>query len=516
MGPLVPLAELVTALRHDVVRVSVIGDDAQGVLGIELLDQHAGHSHEPAQLLLGVGLDLGDERAVRNALNIAGDSCGVLAVKCDGDLPADVVDHARRMEVTVVAIEADVPWSRIQRLASTLLATRPGGDTDAAEAGGDLFALANSVAEASGGAVAIMDTGQVIVAYSNLPDQPIDETRRNGILGRRVPEKALPDHLAEEVWNSDSVVHHQRENDFPRLAVVIRAGTEVLGSLWVAYPTGTVAPDCDTTLHQAARLAALHMLALRRHVDTDQDSRNRAFRDALDQHRTGPVDLRLPGVLVGVDLPVPDRHNANLLRILDVLGADGRALGHLPALTLSHDRIYGLLPAARPGAVPVNALIAHVLDRVERTLNLEITVVSSDEVRTTADLQRERDNIDTALDHIRDSTMAPGHHSTERLRLAIVHTRLIAAVRTDARLRSGRGEHIADHDRDHATAFASTLLVYLRCFGDVAAASAQLHLHQNTVRQRLRRARELFALDLNEPTQRLVLELELTAVANNR
>jgi hypothetical protein len=66
-----------------------------------------------------------------------------------------------------------------------------------------------------------------------------------GILGRRVPEEALPDHLAREVWRSDSVVRVQREGDLPRLAMVIRAGEEVLGSLWAAF-TGPI-PDCAAT-----------------------------------------------------------------------------------------------------------------------------------------------------------------------------------------------------------------------------------------------------------------------------
>jgi hypothetical protein len=69
------------------------------------------------------------------------------------------------------------------------------------------------------------------------------------------------------------------------------------------------------------------------------------------------------------------------------------------------------------------------------------------------------------------------------------------------------------HDRDHGTAFTTTLLTYLRNFGDVATASAAIHIHQNTLRQRLRRAHELFDLDLDDPAQRLLLEIELAAAA---
>lgn len=119
-------------------------------------------------------------------------------------------------------------------------------------------------------------------------------------------------------------------------------------------------------------------------------------------------------------------------------------------------------------------------------------------------------------EHLRDSGAAPRHYTTDELRVELVHKRLVDSVRAEPLLRSGDGERITGHDRDHSTAFAATLRCYLRRFGDVGAASADLHIHQNTLRQRLRRAQELFALDLGDPAQRLVLELELHAAAADR
>ncbi|WP_338133573.1 helix-turn-helix domain-containing protein [Streptomyces caniscabiei] len=53
----------------------------------------------------------------------------------------------------------------------------------------------------------------------------------------------------------------------------------------------------------------------------------------------------------------------------------------------------------------------------------------------------------------------------------------------------------------------------MRHFGDVAAASDELHIHQNTLRLRLRRAEQLFGLSLADPTRRLLVTRELTAYA---
>jgi DNA-binding PucR family transcriptional regulator len=56
------------------------------------------------------------------------------------------------------------------------------------------------------------------------------------------------------------------------------------------------------------------------------------------------------------------------------------------------------------------------------------------------------------------------------------------------------------------------LAAYLRHFGDVVPASAALHIHQNTLRQRLRRAEQTFGLSLRDPTQRLLLSVEIAAL----
>jgi DNA-binding PucR family transcriptional regulator len=254
------------------------------------------------------------------------------------------------------------------------------------------------------------------------------------------------------------------------------------------------------------------MLALRRHLDADQDNRNLAFRAALDHPLDDGADLRLPAVLLGVDLPDPaDRPGADLLRMLHLFGLDGRTLGHQPALALSNDRIYALLPATSAGTVSVAALIAHLRSRAERTLHVEIMVVSSREVRCAGQLREERRDVDTALGHLRRSGGAPGHYTTDQLRTELVHQRLVDAVRAEPHLRSGVGELVTAHDRDHASEFAATLLADLRHFGDVTAASADLHIHQNTLRQRLRRAQDLFDVDLASPEQRILLELELAA-----
>ncbi|MEU6783056.1 hypothetical protein ABZ912_27995 [Nonomuraea angiospora] len=240
------------------------------------LDRGVAEPVAPQCLLLALGLDLSSAKAVDQALRLAAETTGALAVKCSSGLPAEVIEQARAAGTTVVAVNPDIPWSRLYGLVSTLLATQPTtGEPASGLGGGDLFSLANSVAAICGGAVAIMDTNQTIVAYSNLPGQPIDEARRVGILSRQVPSHALPHHLTGELWRSDSVKLIRRDGYHPRLAVVIRAGDTALGSLWAVFP------DEDAINHCEAVLAALHLLTIRRHLDADQESRNAALQTAV-------------------------------------------------------------------------------------------------------------------------------------------------------------------------------------------------------------------------------------------
>ena len=60
----------------------------------------------------------------------------------------------------------------------------------------------------------------------------------------------------------------------------------------------------------------------------------------------------------------------------------------------------------------------------------------------------------------------------------------------------------------------ATLRTYFTAVGDVKLAAEQLGLHYNTVRYRLRRAAEVAGLDLNDPDQRLLAELQVRLLSD--
>lgn len=79
----------------------------------------------------------------------------------------------------------------------------------------------------------------------------------------------------------------------------------------------------------------------------------------------------------------------------------------------------------------------------------------------------------------------------------------------NAHLRLPPVEALLEHDLANGTPYAETLLAHLAAQHDVVAASSALAIHQNTFRYRLRRVRELFGLDLDDPDVRLLTWLRL-------
>ena len=62
-----------------------------------------------------------------------------------------------------------------------------------------------------------------------------------------------------------------------------------------------------------------------------------------------------------------------------------------------------------------------------------------------------------------------------------------------------------------ATAAIETLRVYLDCWGSLARSGEILHLHPNAVAHRMKRIRAVLPADLDDPDQRLALQIACRA-----
>jgi hypothetical protein len=428
---------------------------------------------------------------------------------------------AEASAVTVLAAGAGVSWRRVEALCRAASAADGAGPQ--AEpglprfSGGDLFSLANAVAGLVGGAVAIMDTDEVIVAYSTVDGQLIDDTRQRGILGRRVPEDALPSYTSPSVWRSGSVVRVKRPGDLDRLAVVVRAGSEVLGSLWTTIADDADADGLEPVLREAARQAALHLLRLRRHSDEEQERRNRILRAALEGQPdadSAASDLtgRLLLTLAAVRSDDGTRERLLGLQLQDLVTLSAATFGLTVGAALLDDHLHVLVSVPETGRRQATLFADHVLRRARNALRTELFIVIGSETTRSNDVRRHRTENEWAIAYLRRVEAATGLIDIETVRAELVLDRIADLVRREPELRSGMAERITAHDAAKDTEYAESLLTYLRAFGDVATAAAALHVHQNTLRHRLHRAEELFAIDLKRPEHLLLLWLELTAL----
>ena len=139
-------------------------------------------------------------------------------------------------------------WSELAAVVYGLVLE--GRETESGRGPTDLFALADSLAEAAGGAVTIEDGLSRVLAYSRL-QQHADPARVETIIGRQAPERLRVFFEARGVFahlaTSDDPLFVAEDTELGltgRMVVAVRSGRELMGSVWVA---------CSAPLGGAAR-----------------------------------------------------------------------------------------------------------------------------------------------------------------------------------------------------------------------------------------------------------------------
>jgi hypothetical protein len=390
----------------------------------------------------------------------------------------------------------------------------------------ELFALANAVAAVVGGSVAIEDLDHRVLAYSALPGQRIDELRRRGILQRRVPDHPEQLRQYQEVLAAPGVVRLPPldPEELPRAAVAIRAGDLPLGTVWAIEGAAPLDGGGTQALLDAARLAALHMLRHRSAAELDQRAREDVFRAALagrSADRDARFHLGLPDrarlVLLGMaPLRPPGAEAPPAVRLGAAAARHWAAVRPDAAVVTAGRTVYVLLAdAAEPAA---RRLAAQAAAAVGRTLGETVRAAVSRGADDLAGLPELRAEVDDILRVTSEDPDAPAVAG-----IADTHARVLLSHVADelARrpgLRHPGIEAMAEHDRRHGTAYTTTITAWLDAVGNVAEAAQRLTVHPNTVKYRLRRARELFGIDLGHPDDRLScwLQLRLQAPPANR
>ncbi|MEV6026209.1 helix-turn-helix domain-containing protein [Streptomyces sp. NPDC052036] len=470
-----------------------------------LYDAHAPLPRAPGALLLAVGVPGADAGPLTRAAAAAG-MTGVVVRGTDGP-----VAEAEAAGIALLSVDEDAAWHQVHLLLASALGARPA--TGGGDARGELFALADAVAAAVGGATTIEDPGQRILAYSTVPGQATDEDRRQGILGLRVPGSPANTEQYRTVFAARGPVRLPAlAGALPRLAAAVRAGGETLGSLWVV-DDGRLAPDAEEALARGASTAALLLLRARAARDLARHQDGDLLRRLLDGtadpaaagHRLGLDTVRVAAFVPASPASAPDGEQT-ALRLLDLVRLQCEARYGRHACVLVDGVVYALLPASGDRAQRHRRLADDIVRRAGQALRVPVRAGLGEVVPSLAGAPESRADADLVLRVL--GPELPVACVTE-VRPRITLLRLAEVMRDSRELSAGAWRAVLDHDAAHGTAHAHTLLAWFEAGCDMAGAAERLGVHPNTCRYRLRQIHRQLGVDVRDPDERLVLWLQL-------
>ncbi|MFE7710192.1 PucR family transcriptional regulator [Streptomyces sp. NPDC057486] len=488
----------------------------------------------PGAMLLCTAADVGDlpallDRAVTR-------QAPALVVRAPLDLEPELRARVERSGVALLGLAGGATWAQLVVLLRSLLSgSASGEELLAGMPAEDSFALANAIGSLLDAPITIEDRDSQILAFSDRQNEA-DQTRIETILGRGVPQHAR---LAQERAGVFKRLYAGEKPIFidtpqiegvpglPRVAIAVRAGDQVLGSIWAAVP-GPLSDEKEHVLVDAAKVVALHLLRHRIGVDIDRQVRADLIATALTggapasgaierlglAHRTVAVlGLSLPnGNSADTDVSGQTRRQT-LERITDSFAFHLSVAAPGAVAALVGDVCYAIVPAPiRKGKENVTAMAQRVsndfLDRArDRPGGAAIGIGRDGSSSDPADLARSRHDADRTLRVLRQEPAGRVALFAD-VQLDALLLEIGDQLHNEGGLLDGPIARLHHHDREHGTTMAETVAQWLDHLGNTLNASAAMDVHPNTFRYRLRRAAEIAQLNLNDPDERFAAMLE--------
>lgn len=438
---------------------------------------------------------------------------GALAVAVKGRDDA-LQQTATDLGVALLAVRPDARWEQVESLARAALAQGVEADDETVS---DLFSLAQTIAALTGGLVSIEDSASRVLAYSRSSDE-VDELRRLSILGRQGPEPYLALlrewGVYERLRASEQVERIEERPELGirrRLAVGIHAGDQSLGTIWVQEGATPLNAEAERALLGAARVTALQLVRSRNNPAAPLRLRESLLEGLLDGHTTAAAvaanigaDARQPAGVVAFALTDDaDRSTLELRRaeMTNLIAVHTAAYRRAALVTTSGGRIYALLPDLH-GTDGVLALTKEIVAAAGKheAIAVRAAIGLAPHLARAATARREADRV---LDAGLDIPVA----SIDDVRAEVMVAELLALLNEHTEIRDPRLGHLTAEDTKGI--LVPSVLAYLEALGDVKKAANKLHIHPNTLRYRVRKAAEIAAIDLDDPKQRLVTQLQL-------
>lgn len=391
---------------------------------------------------------------------------------------------------------------------------------------GDLFTLADALADLLGAPITIEDRDTLVLAYSD-GQSKVDAARTATILGRRVPEEyrdALRDAgVFDRIAAEDGVVYADlpAAGMKPRAIVAVRVDGELVGSVWVAL-TGPPSAAQEQAMLEAVPVVAEHLVADRRRRDLARRTRSDLVGTVLRGGAGAAAAAEQLGVprgamVVAALAPLPGEASAGVPALPATVAARAERLAdqvalHLAAVQLrsASALVGGTVYALAHGDVPVALrvvadFLARNADRPGVAAGVGRAVAGADEAH------RSRSDADDVVRAMLARRRAGEVATLSEVFLDVVTLRVADSLAADGLGDYGPLAALAAHDAEHGTGLVAGARAYLAHGGDVREAAEAVHVHPNTLRNRVRRAKDACGVDLDDADTRLAVMLQLRA-----
>ncbi|MGC4789644.1 helix-turn-helix domain-containing protein [Micromonospora sp. DT178] len=511
------VAGVVEAAGAALLKVVVAADEAE-VRDVTLAEPDDATTGQSGDLVLGAGVAT-PEQALAVVARCQEAGAAGLVLKPPLAAHPDVTSAAAERRLTLVELQRHGSWAQLVWLLRGMIdrAVAP-GSPETGEPGvyDELFALADATAAVVDAPVTIEDARSRVLAYSSRQDRT-DPARVSTIVGRRAPGNVIAHFRSRGVFRKLATgselifVPQGPDGTLPRLVIPIRAGGELLGSIW-AVVEGPVPQGRLRDLQGTASVLALHLLRLRVQADV-------ARRVSADRLR---AVLRAPGRTGREELAIPE--GPWRVVALGAHGGTGEMVDNLalwesitrrhgwrqPLLADVGDVLFAVL--VDEGASPGSRRWMEKLIHDVAVQDPGLYAASGGVARSLTDLPRSRAEAAELL-ALRGPTgqRGPVLRFEDHWAEVVVH-RVVGAVPSADLLVGGPLPDLVAHDRQHGTDYVATVAAWLDQQGDPQRAARQLHVHPNTLRYRLRRLTEVVPVDLDSPRARLALQIQLAAL----
>ncbi|GAB3485888.1 PucR family transcriptional regulator [Flexivirga lutea] len=505
-------------------------DSSRSVRSVVVHDIADPPSVPTGAVVLGVGVQ--GECAIANLLReLVAREAAALIVREPVTVTPLIDELASRSGVVVLGLVRGASWLQVARMLDDRQVDDDGWSGGATEAL-DLFEVANSLSALLTTPVTIEDVSSHIVAFS--ADQAeADEARKASVLGHQVPARYNDPMVEAGVFRrlyaatAPIFVPSLADGIRPRAAMPVRAGAEVMGSIW-AIVDEPLSESRATAMIEAASTAAIAMLRRRVASDASRQMRAALVGGLIDG---GPAAVgtagRMGGNVTGgcvIAAGIRGRRTAGHAAVsaeLDRLANALRMWLHpeLPesAVAVVDETVYAVIPAYRGGCLQLRQLRRLAEGFVQRAARHdEFVMVIGKPVVGVAAMGESRREADLGLRVLRTVTTVRQRVAVASdLQPQILLMQLSDLMAHENTTLSGPIAVLRAYDEQHQSALGETLHAWLDNFGDVAAAAAALHVHKNTFRYRLGRLVQIADIDLDDPEVRfqLMMQFRLSAPA---